>query len=108
MDFNGDNGNYDDGFISCMLILLSPMDSRFTIEKRDGSARSGRLVLHCTQSSNKNTIDRILETPALLVHTTRGSSPNLTGDMLEGLGKVAGGNFGLQVDLLQLYVIIYI
>lgn len=107
MDIYGDSGNYDDGFISCMLILLSSMDSRFTIEKRDGSARSGRLLLHCTQNSNKNISDRILETPALLIHTTRGSSPNLTGDMLEGLGIVAG-NYGLQVDLLQLYVIKYI
>ena len=77
--------------------------SRFTIERRDGSARRGRLLLYCSKDSTSNNSDRILETPALLIHTTRGSSPNLTGDMLEGLGNIAG-NYGLQVDLLQLCV----
>lgn len=74
------------------------MDSRFAIERRDGRARRGKLVLNSVSGSS-----RILETPALLIHTTRGSSPNLTGDLLQSLGQIAG-NYGLQVDLLQLYV----
>ena len=91
----------------------SPGPRLFSVQAKDGKARMGSLTIppstgkgtgcHHEPHDNAPSVPVPVQTPASLIYTRRGGTPNLVPDMLRRLDPPPSG---FQIDILHLWVLV--